>query len=226
MWDGGNNDFPFLVPDLHIVLVDALRPDQVDHHHPGEACLRMADVIVVNKVDSAIEEDVQRLTEAVRRSNPSAPIIRANSPVRLEDAESVRGKRVVVVEDGPTISHGGMSYGAGYVAAIRAGASEIVDPRDAAAPEIAAVFARHPHIGRVLPAMGYDDAQLRALRETIRATGAERVVAGTPIDLGTLLGLDMPVLRARYAFEEAETPGLGRVVDDFLERLRAAGEGP
>jgi predicted GTPase len=220
VWDGGNNDFPFIAPDLHIVLVDALRPDDIDSHYPGGTCLRMADVIVISKVDSAADGDVQRAAEAARAVNPAAPIIRAKSPVRLEDPEAVRGRRVLVVEDGPTISHGGMPYGAGYVAAARAGTSEIVDPRVSAPEELLAVFAQYPHIGNVLPAMGYGSDQIRALRETVLHSKADVVVAGTPIDLGALLDLDRPVVRARYEFEEGQQPGLGRVVDEFLESYR------
>lgn len=222
VWDGGNNDFPFLRPDLHLVLVDALRPHQVATHHPGETCLRMADLIVVNKVDAASSADVRAAVEAAQRLNPDAPILRARSPVRLDDPGAVVGRRVLVVEDGPTITHGGMGYGAGWVAAVDAGAAELVDPRASATPEIAAVFDRHPHIGRVLPAMGYGEAQQRALRETILASNAEVVVAGTPIDLDKLLALDRPVVRARYRFEEDAQPGLGEAIDAFLERRTAA----
>lgn len=225
VWDGGNNDFPFIRPDLHVVLVDALRPDQVDTHYPGEACLRMADVIVVNKVNAASPADVQRVSELARQVNPEAAILRARSPVRLDEAEKVEGKRVLVVEDGPTISHGGMPYGAGWVAAVEAGAGEFVDPRRFAVPEIAAVFQRHRHIGSVLPAMGYGTEQLEALRETIMRSDAEVVVAGTPIDLGALLDLDRPVVRARYRYEEDAEPGLAGVLDDFVERMQLAKAG-
>ncbi len=220
VWDGGNNDFPFIRPDLHIVLVDALRPDQVDTHYPGEACLRMADVIVVNKVNAASPADVQQVSERARRVNPDAAILRARSPVRLDEPEKVEGQRVLVVEDGPTISHGGMPYGAGWVAAVEAGAGEFVDPRRSAVPEIAAVFERHPHIGSVLPAMGYGSGQLEALRETIMRSDADVVVAGTPIDLAALLDLDRPVVRARYRFEEDAEPGLAGVLDEFVERMQ------
>ncbi len=226
VWDGGNNDYPFFRPDLHIVLVDALRPDQVDTHHPGEACLRMADVIVVNKVDAASPAAVQLASDLASRINPRAELLRARSPVRLDDAEAVRGRRVLVVEDGPTISHGGMPYGAGWVAAVEAGAREFVDPRASATPEIAAVFRQHRHIERVLPAMGYGAEQLSALRETIVKSDAEVIVAGTPIDLAALLEIDRPVVRARYRFEEDSKPGLGDVIDRFvstLEPRRTAG---
>lgn len=216
VWDGGNNDFPFVKPDLHIVLVDALRPDQLDTHHPGEACLRMADVIVVNKANSAPGVDVERAMHAAQIVNPSATVIRANSPVRLDDPEAVKGKRVLVVEDGPTITHGGMPYGAGYVAAMQGGVREIIDPRKSATAEIAAVFAQYPHVEKVLPAMGYSDDQLGALRETVQRSKAEIIIAGTPIDLAALLDLDRPVVRARYQFQEAESPGLGDLIDAFL----------
>jgi predicted GTPase len=216
VWDGGNNDFPFLRPDLHLVLVDALRPDQVTTHHPGEAVLRMADVVVVNKVDTAPPEDVERLEAAVRAVNPGAWLVRTLSPPRLDDAAAVRGKRVLVVEDGPTLTHGGMPYGAGFVAATRAGV-ELVDPRASAAPEIAAVYARFAHIGRVLPAMGYGEAQRAALARTIEDSAAEIVVSATPIDLAALLGLRKPVVRVRYELEEADEPGLGVLVDAFVD---------
>jgi len=215
VWDGGNNDFPFLWPDLHIAIVDALRPEQVATHHPGEAVVRMADVVVVNKVDAAASADVQRLVDAVRALNPRARILRTASPPRIESAASVQGKRVLVVEDGPTLTHGGMSYGAGFVAATRAGVAEILDPRASAAPGIAAVYARFPHIGRVLPAMGYDEAQRAELRRTIEDSPADVVVSATPMDLGQLLGLAKPVVRVRYELQEVDEPGLGAVVDEF-----------
>jgi predicted GTPase len=219
LWDGGNNDFPFVKPDLHIAIVDALRPDQVATHHPGEAVARMADVVVVNKVDAASSADVQRAIDAVRAVNPGAEIVRAASPVVLEDPGAVRGRRVVVVDDGPTLTHGGMPYGAGYVAAVAAGA-EIVDPRPFAAPALREVFERHPHLGRVVPAVGYDAAQLEGLRQTLEAADAEIVVSGTPFDLAARLGLSKPVLRARYEYADASSPGLGELVDDFLASPR------
>ncbi len=225
LWDGGNNDFPFLRPDLHVVLVDPLRPGHETTHHPGETVLRMADVVVVPKVDAAAAADVARVEASVARINPDAPVVRAASPVRLDDPGAVRGRRVLVVDDGPTLTHGGMPYGAGYVAAVRAGAAELVDPRPHAPPEIAAVFARHPHLERVLPAMGYSGAQRAALRETITRSGAEVVVSGTPSDLARVLDLDLPVVRARYDFEDLDDPGLGGRVDAFLAALPATGPG-
>ena len=221
LWDGGNNDFPFLVPDLHIVIADALRPDQVTTHHPGEAVLRMADIVVLNKVDAAAPGAVRRLAAAVRAVNPNAPLVEAASPVRLDDPAAVAGRRVLVVEDGPTITHGGMPHGAGYVAACAAGA-QVIDPRDTAAPAIAAVYRQYPHIGPVLPAVGYDADQRAALRETIARAPVDLVVSGTPIDLAALIDPPKPIVRARYGFAETAEPGLGALVDAFLERHTAS----
>ncbi len=218
VWDGGNNDFPFVKPDLHIVVVDALRPDQIATHHPGETVARMADIAIINKVDVASAADIERAIDQFRRINPRAQILRAASPVTLDDPGAVSGKRVLVVEDGPTITHGGMAYGAGYVAAKAAGAAEIVDPRASAAPLINEFYLRYPHIGRVLPAVGYNQAELEALTATINGGAADIVVAATPIDLARLLRLTKPVVRARYEFAEAGTPTLASVVDEFLER--------
>ena len=217
VWDGGNNDFPFLRPDLHINVVDALRPDQVATHHPGETCVRMADVVVVNKVDAATGSQVERAIANTAAVNPRATIVRAASPVRLDDPAVVAGKRVLVVEDGPTITHGGAPYGAGYVAAQRAGA-RIVDPRPFAAAGIAPVFDLYPHIGTVLPALGYDPVQLAALRETIERAEVDLVVSATPLDLAALLGLRKPVVRARYEFADAGEPSLKGIVDAFIAR--------
>ena len=216
LWDGGNNDFPFVRPDLHIVLVDPLRPGHECAYHPGETVLRMADIVLVAKADAAEPGAVRQVMENARRANSTAVILRGSMPVRLDDATAVRGKRVLVVEDGPTITHGGMPHGAGYLAAMQAGAATIVDPRASAAPEIAAVYAQYPHIGLVLPAMGYSPAQLEALRRTINAARADAVVAATPIDLAALIALDKPVVRARYEFADSETPGLAAELDRFL----------
>jgi predicted GTPase len=219
VWDGGNNDFPFLRPHLHIVVADALRPGQAAAFHPGETVLRMADVVIVNKVDAASSADVQQVVDEVHEANPRARLVRAASPVRLDDAAAVRGRRVLIVEDGPTITHGGMPYGAGYVAATTAGAAAIVDPRYSAAPAIRDLLARYPHIGRVLPALGYGSAQLAALRDTINRAVADVVVAATPIDLAALIDLDKPVVRARYEYADAGEPTLASLVEEFLATL-------
>ena len=218
LWDGGNNDFPFIRPDLHIVLVDPLRPGHETTHHPGEVVLRMADIVVIAKVDAAADADVQRTIESVRAVNPNATLVRAASPIQLDNPEAVGDRRVLVVEDGPTTTHGGMSYGAGYIAATRAQAAEIVDPRIYAVPEIAAVYAHYPHIGPVLPAMGYFPAQLEALRQTIDNAEADVVVAATPSNLASLIEVNKPIVRARYEFAEAGKPGLSDQVEKFLIR--------
>jgi predicted GTPase len=223
VWDGGNNDFPFFVPDLHIVLVDPLRAGDETATHPGEAVLRMADVVVIARTDAATTANVETVRESVRRIRPDVPIVRVASPVTLADTAAVRGRRVLVVEDGPTLTHGGMAYGAGYVGATRAGASEIVDPRPFAAGPIAGIYRDFPHIGRVLPAIGYGEEQRAALAETINRSDADVVVAATPIDLAALLPLAKPVVRARYELAEIEKPGLAGHVTAFLEqRMREA----
>lgn len=222
LWDGGNNDFPFVRPDLHIVLADPLRPGHETGYHPGETVLRMADVVLLAKADAADPGAVQQVMDSARRANPDAVIVRGSMPVRLDDAAAVHGKRVLVVEDGPTITHGGMPHGAGYVAALAAGAAAIVDPRASAAPAIAAVYAQYPHIGPVLPATGYSAAQLEALRQTINHARADVVVAATPIDLAALIALELPLVRACYEFVDSERPGLAAELDRFLAGGAAA----
>ena len=219
IWDGGNNDFPFVKPDAHIAVVDALRPDHVATHHPGETVARMADIVVVNKVDAASAEQVEGAIANVRRVNLKAVIVHAASPVTLDG--DIAGKRVLVVEDGPTLTHGGMPYGAGYMAARRAGAL-IVDPRTRAAPDVREIFARYPHIGPGLPAVGYDAAQRAALRASIEACDAELVVAATPIDLAALLHLTKPVVRARYEFADAGEPTLEDVLEPVFAKVSGA----
>lgn len=216
VWDGGNNDLPFFRPDLHIVLVDALRPDQVASHHPGEAALRSADVVVIAKTDAAGADATQRAVDAVRRLRPEVPLVRAGSPVELERADAVAGKRVVVVDDGPTLTHGGMAYGAGQVAATAAGA-EIVDPRPWAVGALAEAFEHHPHLERVLPALGYGREQLADLERTLQRVPADFVVSGTPLDLAKLVAIETPILRARYEYRDG-TPGLREHVARFLDK--------
>jgi len=218
VWEGGNNDFPFIRPDLHIGVADALRPDQVATHHPGETVARMADVLVVNKADAAPPSDVSALTARLRAVNPRATIVRGRMPVWLDDPAAVRGRRVLVVEDGPSLTHGGMPYGAGIVAALTAGAAQLVDPRVSAPPDLLAVFAEYPHIGRALPAMGYSEGQLRAMAKTIETSQAELVIAATPIDLAALISISKRVIRVRYAFAEDPSEPLSRVIDAFLQR--------
>lgn len=216
VWDGGNNDFPFIAPDLSIVVVDALRPDHLETHHPGEMVLRSADVVIINKVDAATPGQTARALAGVTELAPDATVLRAASPVTLDDPALVAGARVLVVEDGPTTTHGGMSSGAGLAAAVAGGADEIIDPRDSAAPIIKETYDAYPHLGPVLPAVGYFPEQIAALEETINASGADVVVSGTPIDLNALVDVTIPVVRARYEFAEAGEPTLRSVIDAFL----------
>lgn len=218
LWDGGNNDFPFFRPDLHLVLVDPLRPGDETRYHPGEAVLRMADIVIVAKSDAAPAGAVDAVAGAAHRINPRATVVRADSPVRLEPPTDLAGRPVLVIEDGPTTTHGGMPHGAGFRAALAAGALP-QDPRRWAAPSIQAVYRQYPHIGPVLPAMGYSPAQLEALRLTIERAPVDVVIAATPIDLAALLPLGKPIIRARYEFAEAGGPGLGALVDAFVDRV-------
>ena len=219
LWDGGNNDLPFVCPDLHIVLIDALRPRDATAFYPGEAVLRTADVVVISKADAADASAVDAAMSSAREIAPGRPIFRGGSPVVLDRPERVRGRRTLIVEDGPTITHGGMPHGAGFVAALRAGAGEIVDPRDSATPEIVKVFERYRHIGRVLPAMGYSPRQLDALRETINRSAAEIVVLGTPGRLAEQIDIDKPVAIASYEFADLDTPGLNDYLESVLDGM-------
>jgi predicted GTPase len=220
IWDGGNNDFAFFRPDLTITVVDPLRPGHELDYHPGEVNLRLADVVVVNKVDSADAGAVAQVIANVHAANPSATIVRAASPVVLQGAVSLVGSKVLVIEDGPTITHGGMPFGAGTVAAHHAGAVEFVDPRPVAVGSIAATYAKYPHIGDVLPAMGYGDAQLADLRATIVASGCDVVVNGSPFQLRDLLRLGVPVHDATYELAEVGSPTLADVLAPWIERWK------
>ena len=221
LWDGGNNDFAFVKPDLSIAVVDALRADQICTHHPGETVARMADVVVVNKANAAASADIQRVIDGVRAVNPDATIVRAASPVSLEYEDLVRGHRVLIVEDGPTITHGSMAYGAGYVAANQAHARAIVDPRDSAPALIQAMYDNYPHIGRVLPAVGYGETQLDALRQTINGSAADVVVSATPCNLAALIPVSKPEVRARYEYAEIAAPRLAHVIEAFVTWVKA-----
>src|SRR5512140_3202776 len=206
LWDGGNNDLPFYAPALHICIADPHRAGHETTYHPGEANFRRADVIVINKCDTAEPAKIAQIEEAATRLNPKARVIRAFSPTTTEHEETVRGHAVLVIEDGPTLTHGGMSYGAGVVAAKKAGAAKIVDPSPYAVGSIAATFAKYPNAKGILPAMGYSDQQIRELEETIEKTPCDVVIVGTPIDLTRVLKIRKPAVRVRYALEEA-TPG-------------------
>jgi predicted GTPase len=218
IWDGGNNDFSFFAPDLTITVADALRPGHELAYHPGETNFRMADVIVVNKIDAAAAGDVAAVVANARRVNPSAAIVRAASPVVLEPGPSLVSRRVLVVEDGPTITHGGMAFGAGMVAARHDGATEFVDPRPFAVGSIAATFASYPHIGNVLPAMGYGSDQLAELETTIAAATCDVVVTGTPMDLSRIIRIGRPVRHASYEILELGHPDLAELLEPYVER--------
>jgi len=212
LWDGGNNDFSFYKTDLLITVVDPLRPGHESAYYPGEVNTRMADVVVINKVDTANAEDVMKVRENVQALNPSAVIIEAASPISVDDPSAIRGKRVLVVEDGPTLTHGGMKIGAGWVAARRFGAAEIVDPRPFAVGEIAATFEKYPDTGDILPAMGYGEQQIRDLEKTIDAADVDMVVIGTPIDLTRVLKINKPSQRVGYSLDEIGKPDLEDVL--------------
>jgi predicted GTPase len=218
IWDGGNNDFPFFAPDLSITVVDPLRPGHEMNYHPGETNVRMADVIVVNKVDVAGIGAVSAVVWNVEGMNPNATIVKAASPATLDPGPSLAGQRVLVVDDGPTITHGGMPYGAGWVAAHHAGATTFVDPRPYAIGSLADTFAKFRHIENVLPAMGYSDAQLAELGETIRAADCDVVVLGTPMDLDRLVDLGHPVRHTTYEYADCGTPTLQSVVRQYLNK--------
>src|SRR5690606_991661 len=215
-WDGGNNDFPFIRPDLMITVVDPLRAGHELTYHPGEINLRIADVVVVNKVDSASPLDVRKVLANIEWVNPDATIVQTKSPVTLEPGPEVAGKRVLVVEDGPTLTHGGMPYGAGTVAARHAGAATIVDPRPYAVGSLIDTLAKYPGLGPVLPAMGYGDTQLDELEATIRAVPCDVVVIGTPIDLGRLIDPGHPTRRAVYRSEDVGDATLDHVMERFM----------
>jgi predicted GTPase len=217
LWDGGNNDLPFFRPRIHIVIADPLRAGHETTYHPGETNLRMADVVVINKMDSASPQQVGRLEETIGRVNPGAVVIRANSAVTVEDGARIGGCRVLVIEDGPTLTHGEMKFGAGVVAARRGGATEIVDPRPYAVGTLAEAY-RQYDIGPVLPAMGYSDAQLAEMEQTIEATDCDLVLIATPIDLRHVVSISKPTVRVRYELQELEgQPRLADVLAPVLE---------
>jgi predicted GTPase len=221
IWDGGNNDFPFFAPDLLIVVADPLRAGHELLYHPGETNLRMADVVVINKVDSAEAHNVEQVLENVEAVNPMATVVFAKSPPTLDYGPDVLGKLVLVVEDGPTLTHGEMPFGAGLVAARSAGAAKIVDPRPYAVGSIKETFEKWPQVTNVLPAMGYSDEQLSELATTINAADCDVVVTGTPIDLDRLIQSRHPIRRARYELEEIGQPTIGAVLEAVVAQAKA-----
>ncbi len=218
LWDGGNNDMSFIEPDLLITVVDPLRPGDEISYYPGETNVLMSDVVVINKIDSAYPEDVETVRDNVRSINPNAVIIDAASPISVDDPDAIRGKKVLVVEDGPTVTHGGMGYGAGYVAAVKFGAGAIVDPHPYAKGSIVDTFEKYDHLEDILPAMGYGDEQVKDLEETINATPCDVVVTGTPIDISRVLKVNKPILRVRYDLQVIGKPDLKSVVEGFLKK--------
>ena len=220
LWDGGNNDFPFYQSDLMVTVVDPHRPGHELSYYPGEVTLRLADVVVINKIDSANFEDIQTVRRNIEQVNPNAVIVEAASPLTVENPEVIKGKRVLVVEDGPTLTHGEMKIGAGVVAARRFGAAEIIDPRPYAVGKLAETFKLYPDIGNVLPAMGYDEEQISDLAATIERVDCDAVVIATPIDLKRIVQINKPSTRVEYSLQEIGHPDMNDVLADFISKVK------
>ena len=218
VWDGGNNDLPFYKPDLHIVVADPHRAGHEITYHPGEANLRMANVVIINKVDTADPKNVEQVKENVRRVNPNAIILDAASPITADKPELIKGRRVLVIEDGPTLTHGNMPYGAGTIAVKRFGASEIVDPKPYAVGSIKETYKKYTHLGTILPAIGYGEKQIAELKETIDRTPCDVVVIGTPIDLRRVMTINKPTVRVKYELQVLGPVSLEQVLEEFLQR--------
>ncbi len=218
VWDGGNNDIPFFVPDMHITVVDPHRPGDELSHFPGRTNLLLADVVLINKIDTADYEDIEQVRCNVKMTNPKAVLIEAASPIYMEKPELIRNKNVLVVEDGPTLTHGGMTYGAGVIAAQKFGAKDIIDPRSWVRGEIKKTFDNYPEIGALLPAMGYGKKQIKDLEKTIDSIPCDSVVIATPVDLSKILKINKPSVRVRYELQEIGKPNLEEVVGEFLKR--------
>jgi len=219
LWDGGNNDFPFYKPDLNITVVDPHRAGHELSYYPGEVTLRLADVVVINKIDTAGPEGIQQVRDNIAKVNPEAVVVDAASPITVDDPSVIKGKKVLVVEDGPTLTHGQMTLGAGTVAAMKFGAAECVDPRPFIVGKLAETFETYPNIGSLLPAMGYGEQQIKDLEATINNTECDSVIIGTPIDLSRVVNIKKPNTRVNYDLQEIGYPDLGDVLDDFLEEL-------
>jgi len=220
LWDGGNNDFPFYFPDLHIVVADPHRPGHELLYHPGETNLRMADVVVINKIDTAAADKIINVQENIKSVNPKAKVVFAESPISIDRPELIRNKRALVIEDGPTLTHGEMSFGAGFIAAQRAEASEIIDPRPYAVGSIKDIYKKYTHLEKILPAMGYSDEQIKELEQTIINSPCEVVVVGTPINLLKLIKIDKPAVRVKYELKDVGTPNLKQIIKQFLKNLK------
>jgi predicted GTPase len=218
LWDGGNNDFPFIKPDLMITVTDPHRAGHELRYYPGEVTLRIADVVVINKIDSAAPEAIQTVRESIEKVNPGAVVIDGASPIRVDNPAIIKGKRVLVVEDGPTLTHGEMKIGAGVVAARKFGAAELVDPRPFTTGKLSETFRLYPNIGTLLPAMGYGDQQLRDLETTINNTSCDSVIIATPIDLNRIIKIKKPNTRVYYDLQEIGDPNLSQILDDFVKK--------
>lgn len=218
LWDGGNNDFPFYAADLDITVVDPLRPGNELSYYPGEVTLRDANVVVINKIDSATPDAIQTVRESIEKVNPKATVVDAVSPIQVDDPSVIKGKRVLVVEDGPTLTHGEMKIGAGTVAAKKFGASELIDPRPFVVGKLAETFRIYPNIGVLLPAMGYSDQQLKDMETTINNTDCDAVVIGTPIDLNRIIKITKPNTRVYYDLQEIGKPNLVGIIDEFVKK--------
>ena len=216
VWDGGNNDTPFFKPDIHLVVFDPHRPGHETLYHPGETNMLLADVAIINKVDSAPQENVEKLRQTISAHNPSARILLADSRLVAEDAEKIQGKKVLVVEDGPTMTHGEMAFGAGVIAAQRFGAAQMVDPRPWLAGSLKKTFDKYPNIGTVLPAMGYGEKQIQDLKATINASKCDLVVVATPVDLPRLMDINKPWVRIQYQYQDHGTPTLEQILKEKL----------
>lgn len=212
VWDGGNNDFSFYKSDLDIVLVDPLRPGDETKYHPGETNLKMADVIIINKVDSATDEEIKEVEENIKKYNSSAKVIKAESPIAVEDESKIKGKKVLIVEDGPTLTHGGMGYGAGMVAAKQFNAGEIVDAKEKAIGSIKETYENHTHLEKVLPAMGYGSKQIKELEEVINSIDCDTVISGTPIDLKRIIDTDKSIVRVSYSLKQVDGEDLQDII--------------
>jgi predicted GTPase len=218
LWDGGNNDFPFYNPDLMITVTDPHRAGHELRYYPGEVTLRLADVVVINKMDSASPEDIQTVRESIEKVAPKAIVIDGASPIKVDDPSVIKGKRVLVVEDGPTLTHGEMKIGAGVVAARKFGAAKLVDPRPFTVGRLTETFEKYPNIGTLLPAMGYGDQQLKDLETTINNTDCDSVIIATPIDLNRIINIKKPNTRVYYDLQEIGSPNLEEVIDDFVKK--------
>jgi len=217
IWDGGNNDYPFYKPDLHIVIADPHRAGHERSYYPGEINARMADIVIINKVDTAKEEDVKKVEDSIKELNPDARILKATSPIEVE--EDIKGKRVLVIEDGPTITHGEMPYGAATIAAKQNGAI-IIDAKKYAVGSIMETYKKYPHLDKILPAMGYGKQQIKELEETINNADCDAVLAGTPIDLKRVINVNKPIIRVRYGVGKDVEKELEKIIDEFLEKFR------